>query len=153
MKRLVCLFITVIMCIGLVACEDNSTTIHPSDYKPQYFGIGDVIPFSQENGGEFTLTLTESDDYCGYQTIYKYVDYEIINTGNYDIEFWESNFSCYMDGYSISIGYPMSSDDLGASYITLPPNRKAKGRVYFTTNTYQYENIEIELYDAKWLIE
>lgn len=150
MKKILCVIISLILCISLASCGGESTTI---DFSSDYYDINQIISFDQESGGSFDFVFTQFGKMQEAGTTYTYFDYEVENTGNSSIFFSEADIYCYADSYNVSCGYPFNGGDGSVGTFELSANRKATGRVFFKTDIDAVQTLELEYYDATWLIK
>lgn len=98
--------------------------------------------------GYFDITMTDwgtaREQYSN--DLYVYAKFEVINTGNTDIDITQHSFTAYLNNYSIDVGGGLLENGLAA--YDLAPGRQASGNVYIKMDPNDVYGLELVLGDV-----
>ncbi len=151
MKKIIALMLVTVLCIvNLTACGSSEES------KPSVYSVGDVINFSNSNGEEYSVCITDWGtsvdgsilDIFSLKTV-TWFQYVIMNTGDEEVTVSDNIFNIYADDYSVDTEW----SEEGTFLETLAPGKKTSGKVYAEMDADEVNKIEVQIHDSTVLIK
>ena len=151
MKKIIALMLVTVLCIvNLIACGSSEES------KPSVYSVGDVLNFSNSNGEEYSVCITDWGtsvdgsilDIFSLKTV-TWFQYVIMNTGDEEVTVSDNIFNIYADDYSVDTEW----SEEGTFLETLAPGKKTSGKVYAEMDADEVNKIEVQIHDSTVLIK
>lgn len=127
--------------------QEEEAASDKSNRAGNVYYLGETVSLTSYSSlleGHFDITMTDYGTYTdAFDKRWVYVSFEVVNTGETDINISCSSFEAYVNNYSADIGYT-GKNDLSAS---LSAGRQTSGNVYIDMNPDDMNNLELELGD------